>query len=341
MRRLGISLVLALGGLNGFVPAGAQPPTQTGELKVSVAAGPAMPLGRAAQRWAEIVSEGPAPVGAAKLYPGATLADRDPRREFVALREGGSDLAVGSALQWSQQVPSLGVFTLPWIAPESAELLALTEDGALFDALEDKLEALGVVLVELAPLGHREIATVERPVRAPADLAGLRLRTLASPLVQELFVALGAKPQSLSFREAQAAFANGTLDGQEGLPTALAAARVAASGQRHLTDWGAIGDAMVFAVRKPVWDAWTQPQREAVRQAALRAIAEADAAGREDQALRELAAAGLAMVRITAAGHAAFRDAVREHHTRWRAAVGSDVVQLAENALQRAPRPAK
>jgi TRAP-type C4-dicarboxylate transport system substrate-binding protein len=313
----------------------AQPATPAAELRVSVAAGPAMPLGRAAQRWAELLSEG-AVAGPARLFPGATLAARDASRELQALKDGGSDLAVGSALQWSSQVPGLGVFALPWIAPEPGGLLALAEDDALFEALEDRLEAFGVVLVDLAPLGHREIATVERAVRAPGDLAGLRLRTIAAPLVQDLFVALGAKPQPMSFREAQAAFASGALDGQEGPPSALAAARAGASGQKHLTDWGAVGDTMVFAVRKSLWDGWTESQREAVRSAATRAVAEADAAGREARALQELAASGLALVRITPAGHAAFREAVREMDARWRGVVGADLVQLAESALQKA-----
>ena len=108
----------------------------------------------------------------------------------------------------------------------------------------------GVVLVALAPLGHREVATTTRAIRGPADVKGLRLRTSPSPMLPDVLLALGAFPQAMPFAEAQAAFAKGALDGQEGSPTALAAARAVASGQRHLTQWGAIGDAMVFAVRK-------------------------------------------------------------------------------------------
>src|SRR4051812_31132329 len=96
----------ALGVLSA-VPARAQAPAD--ELKLSVAVGGTLPLGRAATRWAELLG---ANAIAVKTYPGAALAQRDASREFIALREGAADLAVGSALQWSAQVPALGVYAL-------------------------------------------------------------------------------------------------------------------------------------------------------------------------------------------------------------------------------------
>lgn len=316
----------------------AKPP----EIKVSVAAGPALPLGQAGERWAALLTEAAEARLSAKLYPGATLAGRDAAREFAALKDGNADLAVGSALQWSLQVPALGVFSLPWIAPENRALEALAANEPLRNALAARLESQGVVLVALAPLGHREVATTARAIRGPADVKGLRLRASPSPMVHDVLLALGALPQAMPFAEAQAAFANGALDGQEGMPTALAAARAVASGQRNLTAWGAIGDAMVFAVRKPLWDGWSEPQRDAVRRAAQQAIVETGTLAREKAAVLRLAQNGMAVVRITAAGHDAFRAAIRDVSARWREAFGSDVASLADKALAEMPAaPAK
>jgi TRAP-type C4-dicarboxylate transport system substrate-binding protein len=111
-------------------------------------------------------------------------------------------------------------------------------------------------------------------------------------------------------------------------------------GARHLTDWGAIADVMVFAVRKPVWTAWSEGEQAAARQTASQAIAEAGALAREDAAVRQLAANGVSVVRITAAGHEAFRAAVESVSARWREAIGGGVVVLAERAVA-ATRPAQ
>ncbi|MDH4181829.1 MAG: TRAP transporter substrate-binding protein DctP, partial [Betaproteobacteria bacterium] len=289
------------------------------ELKLSVAVGPVLPLGKAAARWGELLAEPGEGAIAVKLHPGASLAERDPGREFAALKEARADLAAGSALQWSLQVPALGVFALPWIAPEDAQLAAMARDAGLRELLRARVAAAGAHLVALAPLGYREIANRVRPIRAPEDVAGLRLRATASPLLQDVLRALGAVPQSLPFVEAQAAFAAGSLDGQEGLPSALAAARVVVRGQRHVTDLGGIGDAMVFAVRSAVWSAWSPAQRERAQAAAERAIAETKALEAEQAALRQLAARGASVLRLTGAGQQAFRTAAREADVRWRA----------------------
>src|SRR3954467_2673168 len=91
------------------------------ELKLSTAVGPAYPLGRAGERWAQLLNEGAAGAFEARQYPGAVLALRDPLREFGALRAGDADVAVGSAIVWSAQLPAFAVYGLPWIAVESQQ----------------------------------------------------------------------------------------------------------------------------------------------------------------------------------------------------------------------------
>jgi TRAP-type C4-dicarboxylate transport system substrate-binding protein len=309
--------------------AGGTPAT---ELKLSVATSPALPLGRAAQRWAERVNEGTQGALAVRLHPGAVLAYRDPAREFAALRDGPADLAVGSALQWSQQVPALGVFGLPWIAPSDGDLERAARSAALRKALAQALDRAGATLVAIAPLGHRDIVTVTRTIREPADLRGLSVRTAPLPMVQELFVALGALPQSTPLADAQGEFASGALAGQEGPSTSLAAARIHAFGPTHLTLWGAVGDAMVFAMRKPLWESLSEEQRQRFRAAAEGAIVDTDALGREAAAREHLAQNGVARVRLTTAGHDAFRAAVAPMYARWRTVVGNDLAALAEEA---------
>ena len=314
--------------------------TAAAELKVSVATGPALPLGRAAQRWAERVNEGAPVTLTMRLHPGVVLARRDPAREFGALQDGSIDLAVGSALQWSQQVPALAVFGLPWIAPAEGDLERMTRSAALREALAQTLDRAGVTLVAIAPLGHRDIVTVAGSVRAPGDLRGLTVRTVGLPMVQEMFVALGAVPQSTALAIAQGEFASGALAGQEGPATSLAAVRIYAFGPRFLTEWGAIGDAMVFAVRRPLWVSLSDPQRDLLRAAAEGAIADTDAVRREAAARENLAHNGVTLVRLTPAGHAAFREAVAAMSARWRAVVGEELAALAVEARSGPAGPA-
>jgi TRAP-type C4-dicarboxylate transport system substrate-binding protein len=329
LSRASIALALALHA----VTAPASAASDAAPLAMTCASGPALPLGRAAERWAQRIGEDAGGRLVVRLHPGATLSGRDPARELFALKDGKADLGVGSALQWSLQVPALAVFSLPWFAPSERALAALAGDAALVDALASRLAATGVTLLATAPLGHRGIATLARPVRAPADLQGLRIRATPSPLMQELLLALGAAPHSMPFREAQAAFARGALDGQEGSASALALARAGAAGHRHVTDWHAVGDALLFVVRTPVWERLDQAQRELLRRTARAAVEDAGPSGRDAAALRQMAENGVAIVRLTPAGHAAFRAAAASVEARWHEAVGADVIALAQRAL--------
>jgi TRAP-type transport system periplasmic protein len=299
------------------------------EIRLSTALAPTYPLGAAGERWAKLINDQAAGAFEVRQYPGATLAQRDPGREFGALRDGLADLAVGSALAWSAQFPPLGVYALPWISPEPREQVALAGDAALRERLFALLDAAGVVGLALVPLGERVLATAKAPVETISAARGLRVRVMASRPMLDVFLALGALPQSMSFTLAQAALVAGTLDGQDAMPTTLVATRAYASGQKFVTRWGAVADVMVFGVRRAAWNAWPEERRVLVRAAAQKAALEANALAQEDAALAQLTKAGVTIVRLSPAQRAALRDAAQPAIDSWTAAVGADLVSAA------------
>jgi len=318
-------------GILAIAPVVAQDKTdKPPELKLSTAVAPAFPLGKAGERWAQLINEKAGRAFEVQQYPGAVLSGRDPGREFGALKDGAADLAVGTALAWSSQLPAFGVYALPWLAMEPREQEAVATDIAVRDRVAAEAARAGVVVLAVAPLGERVLATVKGAVRTPAEIGGLHVRVTPIPLVIETFSALGARAEAMGFALAQAAFVAGTLDGQEALPSTLAATRIGATGQKFVTRWGAFADVMVFAVRRPVWDAWSDDQRAFVRAAAVDAARDAGALAREEAAFGELTRQGVTIVKLTPAQRAAFRAAAQPVWDRWTSAIGADLVKGAE-----------
>ena len=303
------------------------------EVRLSTATGPAFAIGKAGERWAALLTESFASAYEVRHYPGATLALRDPLREFGALRDGAADMAVGSALAWSAQLPPFAVYGLPWLAPEVREQEALAAAAGVRERIDAAAAAAGVVVIATAPLGERAIATFDGGITAPAALKGRTIRTTTIPLILDTLATLGARPASMTLAEAQAQFAARALDGQEGPPSTLAAARVAASGLKFVTRWGAFADAMVFAVRQPLWSRWSPAQQAAAGVAALTAAREAGALAREDAAFGELNKQGVDVVRPTPAQRAALRAAVESVWTKWTPAIGAELVAAAQAAV--------
>jgi TRAP-type C4-dicarboxylate transport system substrate-binding protein len=310
-----------------------QKDTPPPEIRLSTALGGAYPLGRAGERWAQLINDSAAGAFEVRTYPGATLAQRDPAGEFGALRDGRAHLAVGAGLSWSAQLPALAVYALPWLAPEPREQQALAANAALRAQVMARMADAGVVALAIVPLGERVLATMKAPIETPAACAGLRVRVLPLRPVVDVYRALGAQPQTMAFAEAQRAFAAGALDGQDAQPTTLVATRALASGQKFVTRWGAFADVMIFAVHKASWDAWPEERRRVVRAAALQSAQEANAIAREEAALADLNQQGLTIVRLSSAQRAALRDMAHPAIAEWTSAVGADLAALARDAV--------
>jgi TRAP-type C4-dicarboxylate transport system substrate-binding protein len=335
LRAIALAAVLAFSpGALALDPA----PAVESEWKLSTALGPAYPQGKAGEIWATLIRERSAGRLNAKLYPGAALSQRDPAREFTALRDGAIDLAVGSATSWALQVKELNLFALPWLIPDADALAALLRSDIAV-TLEARVRAAGAEPLAWAADGFRELAT-RREVHTPGDLTGLRLRIVPSPLVVDTFLGLGAAPASMDAANALAASARGALDGETISVAAYATSRLYASGYTRLLLWGAHAEVLVFAINRARWDTLSEPDRELVRQAARDAAEQAATLARraaEPSTLAELGRHGVTVTRLTAAGKQPFRAAAKTAYDRWATVVGEDLVRAAE-AVVAAPR---
>ncbi|MDO5623681.1 MAG: DctP family TRAP transporter solute-binding subunit [Pseudomonadota bacterium] len=322
--------------LGTALPASAQ--NYKSEYRMSLVVGTAFPWGKGGEIWANKVREKTGGRINIKLYPGVSLIQGDQTREFSALRQGVIDMAVGSTINWSPQVRPLNLFSLPFLMPDYAAIDALTQ-GDVGKQLFTTLEKAGVVPLAWGENGYRELTNSKHPVRTPADMKGLKIRVVGSPLFLETFSALGANPTQMSWADAQPALASGAVDGQENPMSIFTAAKLQNVGQKNLTMWGYVADPLVFVVNKQVWDSWTPQDREAVRQAAVEAGKEQIAIARKGMVepgqplLKDIEGMGVNVVRLTPAERDAFVKATRPIYDKWKGQVGTDLVNMAEKAI--------
>ena len=326
----------ALAATTFSLPAAAQ--NYKSEYRMSLVVGPAFPWGKGGEIWANKVKEKTNGRINIKLYPGVSLIQGDQTREFSALRQGVIDMAVGSTINWSPQVRQLNLFSLPFLMPDYAAIDALTT-GDVGKQMFTILEKAGVVPLAWGLNGYRELSNSKHPIKSPADLKGLKIRVVGSPLFLETFTALGANPTQMSWADAQPALASGAVDGQENPISIFTAAKLHTVGQKHLTMWGYIADPLVFVVNKQVWESWTPADRELVRQAAIEAGQEQIAIARKgliepgQPLLKDIAAMGVQITHLSPAERDAFVKATRPVYDKWKNQIGADLVNQAEKAI--------
>ena len=330
--------VAAAAALAFTAPAAIAQTAYKSEYRMSLVLGTAFPWGKGGELWANKVRERTQGRINIKLYPGVSLIQGDQTREFSALRQGVIDMAIGSTINWSPQVKQLNLFSLPFLMPDYAATDALTQ-GEVGKRLFQTLDKAGVMPLAWGENGYREISNSKKPIKSPADLKGMKIRVVGSPLFLDTFTALGANPTQMSWADAQPAMASGAVDGQENPLSVFMAAKLYTVAQKHLTLWGYMNDPLVFVVNKDIWNSWTPADREIVKQAAIDAGKEQIAIARkgvveaDKPLLKEIASHGVTVTQLTAAERDAFVKAPRPVVDKWKGQIGADLVDLAEKSI--------
>ena len=308
------------------------------EYKLSTVVGTAFPWGKGGEIWSSLIKEKTSGRINVKMYPGVSLVQGDQTREFSAIRQGVIDMAVGSTINWSPQIKELNLFSLPFLMPDFAAVDALTQ-GEIGKRMFAILDKQGVVPLAWGENGFRELTNSKREIRSPADLKGLKIRIVGSPLFNDTFTDLGANPTQMSWADAQPAFASGAVDGQENPMSIFTAAKLHTVGHKFCTLWGYVCDPLAFVVNKEVWASWTAADRDAVRAAAVEAGKQELALARkgitkdDSSTYTQVEGFGVKLTRLTPAEREKFVIATRRVYARWKVQIGKDLVDLAEQSV--------
>jgi len=332
----GLALPALLVGAFAATPVEAQ--NYKSEYKISTVVGVPFPWGLSAQRWADLVKERTNGRINMKVYPGAQLVAGDQTKEFTAMRQGIIDMAVGSTINWSPQVPELNLFSLPFLMPDHAAIDAITQ-GEPGKKLFEIIASKDIVPLAWGENGFRELTNSKREVRKPEDLKGLKIRVVGSPLFNDTFTALGANPTQMSWADAQPALSTGAVDGQENPLSIFTVAKLHTVGQKYVTLWHYVADPLIFAVNKQVWESFTPEDQEIVRQAALDAgkygieVARKGVTPEDPSQLEEIKKLGVTISELTPEELKAFQDATKPVYEKWKARIGAELVEAAEKAV--------
>lgn len=252
------------------------------EFRFAMSLGADHPLGIAGQQFADRVSELSGGQMTVSFFPNAVLGSD--QQNLSAVRGGTLDFTTMATGLLAGIDPAFMVFDLPFMFGSSAEAYALA-DGPVGTRLMAGLADEGIQGLGIWDLGFRNMTNSRRPVTRLEDVAGLRLRVIASPIYIELFTALGANPVPMTFGEVYGALESGAIDGQDNPLAVIQSARFAEV-QRYLSITRHIYTGMPFLMSRLTWDALNDAERAVITQAAD----EARASGRDLVQAHEAAA---------------------------------------------------
>ncbi|MFZ2065393.1 MAG: TRAP transporter substrate-binding protein [Xanthobacteraceae bacterium] len=227
------------------------------------------------------------------------------------VEDGVLTLGYQSSSYLTDRVPELGFVDLPFLF-DRRDAARAAIDGGLGRFLAAKIERrANYRILGWFENGFRHISNRLRPLHAPDDLKGMRIRVLPSEVQARTFELLGAVPVRCDLTEAIAGIKAGTLDAQEN-PFANTVTYGVHKFHRFHTVTNHFYISRPIFLHRPSFDSWPADLQEAMRKAIGRAVAfQRELAIEEDaQARAAILAEGCEITELTAAQHAQFRAAV-------------------------------
>jgi tripartite ATP-independent transporter DctP family solute receptor len=150
-----------------------------------------------------------------EIFPNSQLGS-DPQM-LAQVRSGALELVHMGDIIVGNLVPVASLAALPFAFPDAASLWGAM-DGELGRHIHAEIEKkLGLHVFDKGwDGGMRHLFTTQKPVRAAADLKGMKLRIPSGALAASLFKALGASPTPVPSGEVYTALQTRLVDGADG-----------------------------------------------------------------------------------------------------------------------------
>jgi tripartite ATP-independent periplasmic transporter solute receptor, DctP family len=148
-----------------------------------------------------------------QIFPNGQLGGE---RELIeSIQLGNLDMAFVSSAPLANFNKDFYAFDIPFLFPDRPAAYRVL-DGEIGQKLLASLDQVGLHGLGYWENGFRQLTNNVREVHSPADLEGMKMRTMENDMHIALWRAEGADPAPLSFSELFTALQQGTFDAQEG-----------------------------------------------------------------------------------------------------------------------------
>jgi tripartite ATP-independent transporter DctP family solute receptor len=291
-------------------------------IKIGHGAAESFHMHRALLHFEELVEAGSNGEIDVQIFPSSQMG---PDREMIeGVQTGVLEMAIPPSSFFAGWDPAFAVIERPYMYASKEIAFDVLESEA-GDSMIDRVENQGLVGLGWLELGVRNVTNNVRPIATPADLEGVKLRTMQVPAHVATFEALGANPTPMNFGEVYSALQQGVIDGQEN-PLAIITSQRFYEVQSHLSTTGHVFAVYMPVISQPFFNSLSDEHQELVRtsMASARAHQAELVSAEEASQLEEIRAAGVEVLELTAEQRQAFADATEGVRLQYRDEVGAE-----------------
>jgi TRAP-type transport system periplasmic protein len=196
------------------------------------------------------------------IFPNNQLGG--PPEQAQQIKLGTIDMGLPTQGQLDKYDKAFAAVMLPFIFNGPADAFPIL-DGPTMDWLAPLAEKQGFVLLRNWEYGFRNLTNSVRPINAPDDVKGLKIRTPPELQIQASMEALGAVVQAIAFPELYLALSQKVVDGQEN-PIPVIYFNKIYEVQKHLAITRHIYNNMIHTIGVNSWKKLTPDQQAIFRE---------------------------------------------------------------------------
>jgi tripartite ATP-independent transporter DctP family solute receptor len=286
------------------------------------------------EKFAEIMKEKSGGKVVVNVFPGGVLGGDV--QTVSALQGGVVQMMVLNAGILQNLAKPFSSVDLPFLftSPQQADKVM---DGPFGEHLNAMLPEKGLVSLGYWELGFRNLTNKKRAVASLDDLKGLKIRIIQSPIMVDLFSALGTNAVPLAYTELYTALETGTVDGQENPYANIIAAKFYEV-QKFLTNTRHIYNPQIVIVSKKFWDGLNADEQKLFKDAAAEARTYQRKVNRDKDAdfLKQIKERGMQVTDLAPAELAKFQAAVKPVVDKYTDQIGAETMKLLQAELAKA-----
>jgi C4-dicarboxylate-binding protein DctP len=147
-----------------------------------------------------------------EVYANSSLGGE--RQTYEACQLGTIEVSYGTTAVLANFDPKFKIFDLPFLF-DDVETARKALDGELGDSVKADLDKVKLKVLSYPENGYRMVTNSKGPIYTPADMKGLKIRTMENPIHMRAFELMGASPTPMAFSELYTGLQQGTVDAQE------------------------------------------------------------------------------------------------------------------------------
>ncbi len=232
--------VIGVAGLALAVFAGTAS-AQEVELRLAHSLSSTEPAHLAAERFAEAVTQRSDGQVEVNVFPGEQLGSGKDVNQMI--RQGANVMNITDPGYLSDFVPDVGVLNGPYLLTDPLSFPKLLGSD-WYQEIDQQLQEKGIRALGWGLFGARHLLA-DKPVRTPADMAGMTVRVPPNQMWIETFQAMGARPTTVEWSEVYNALQQNVVEAAEAplgslYGSKLYETRKTLSTTGHFTAWVAL-----------------------------------------------------------------------------------------------------